>query len=209
MLTASRLRRTEGGRVLFHDLDLRVEDGEILAVVGPSGSGKTLLLRTLAGLDPLEDGELSLDGRSPVEWGLPRWRSDVCYVPQQPPTTAGTPADLERLAGELKAQRARGPRRDPRALAERWGLDAGRWDEPWATLSGGERQRARLAIAMAGSPRVLLLDEPTSALDPEAERAVEEDLEGWMALWVTHRPDQLERLGGRRVDLVPGPGSES
>lgn len=193
------LSRSFAGRVLFRGLDLRVAPGEVLAVRGPSGSGKTTLLRCLAWLDAPQ-GEVLLDGRSPAQWGVPAWRRRVAYVAQRPAHAAATPAALAVEVLRYASQRGE-PGDDPRALASRWGLPSGCWDQPWQELSGGEQQRVALALALARRPAVLLLDEPTAALDPDSRDAVEADLRCRTALWVTHDPTQAERVADRVLDL--------
>ncbi|HIG10995.1 MAG TPA: ABC transporter ATP-binding protein [Planctomycetes bacterium] len=194
------LQRTVGGRTLFADLDFEVAEGQVLCVRGASGAGKTLFLRQLAGLDPLEAGELSLDGRSPQEWGPQAWRAEVLYIPQQAPILAGTPAEFAAQLLHLHAQRQRSGD-DPRTLAAGWGLAQTAWDQTWRTLSVGERQRALLATLLARRPRVLLLDEPTAALDPDALERVEESLAAETCVWVTHHPEQAARRATSILDL--------
>lgn len=191
-LRATGLRRVIGGRTLFDDLDLHLPPGTTLVVRGASGAGKTLLLRALAGLDPLDGGALSLGGGSPDSVGWTRWRRRVRLVAQVPPVFPGTPGELwQRLRGFSALA---GAVDDPRPLATRLGLDDGALDRGWSALSGGERQRVSLALALASRPDVLLLDEPTSALDEAASRAAEELLRGRSCVWVTHDPVQAERV---------------
>lgn len=199
-LVARGLGRSIGERTLFRDLDLEVGPGEVVAVRGPSGSGKSQLLRTLAWLVPAEAGELSLDGRTPDAWGPTRWRAEVTYVAQRPPVLLGSPAEHLEAIARLRIQRTRAAD-DAVALAERWGLPASAWARPWRELSGGEAQRAALAVAVSRRPAVLLLDEPTSALDPTALAAVEADLAGRAAVWVTHDRDQAARVAVRTLEL--------
>ena len=197
-LEARGLSSAVEGRTLFRDLDVEVGEGEIVVVCGASGSGKTRLLRQLAWLDPLPSGRVTLDGRGPREWGVPAWRARVGYLLQGAPALPGTPAELAREVARLRARRER---EDPRASASRWGFAPELWQRPWSLLSVGERQRAQLALLLAGGPDVLLLDEPTSALDPDATSAVERDLAGRAALWVTHDAAQARRLSARAVEV--------
>ncbi|MEZ4237745.1 MAG: ABC transporter ATP-binding protein [Myxococcota bacterium] len=172
MLLARGLTRTVGARTLFAGLDLDVATGSIVGVRGPSGTGKTLLLRLLAGLDPLEQGTVTLDGQPPEAVGLPAWRARVAYVAQGAPPRPGTPAELEATVARFASQRR------ARAAAA-WPPSANgstrpaRWAQPLGASCRGERQRAHLAVALAGAPDVLLLDEPTAALDADAVARVE------------------------------------
>lgn len=201
-LVATGLRRDVGDRTLWADLRVDLGPGEVLVVRGPSGCGKTLLLRALAGLDPV-DGTLTLGGVGPERMGWASWRRRLCYVAQETPTVGGSPAELLAAVRALRAQAETSRSVDPAALAEEWGLGRDTWEQPWSELSGGERQRAALAIAVSTEPNVLLLDEPTSALDPDATAAVEASLRGRSMVWVTHSQEQAERLGGRVLELAP------
>lgn len=197
---ARHLHRVVGDRLRIEDVSLSLASGERLAVVGPSGCGKSSLLRLLAGLDPLDGGELTLDGKTPEAWGLPRWRHRVAWVPQAFARPPGTPQETWDEAQSLRVARDQAVD-DPRAIAARWSLSHAAWDAPWAELSGGEAQRAWLAIAWARRPEVLLLDEPTSALDPEATAAFEADLLRCRAVVVTHDAAQAARVASRLLRL--------
>jgi ABC-type multidrug transport system ATPase subunit len=200
------LRRSIPGRTLFEDVQLELVEGEVLAVRGASGAGKTQLLRQLAGLDPLEAGELRLDGRTPDEWGAQAWRAEVQYVPQVAPPMAGTPREFAASLARLRVQRKR-EAGDPLELASGWGLSATEWDKEWRSLSVGERQRALLAILLARRPSVLLLDEPTASLDPGSVEAVEQSLAASTCVWVTHHPEQAARMATRVLTLGGGAGA--
>ena len=194
------LRRSIPGRTLFEGVSLELKTGEVVAVRGASGVGKTQLLRQLAGLDPLEAGELSLDGRGPEDWGAQAWRAEVQYVPQVALVLAGTPREFAASLARLRVQRAR-EGEEPLDLARAWGLRESEWDKEWRSLSVGERQRALLAVLLARRPRVLLLDEPTASLDPESVGAVEESLAASTCVWVTHHADQAARMATRVLEL--------
>jgi len=177
----------------WRDLDLTLEEGEIAVLRGPSGSGKSLLLRGLADLDPIDAGEVSLEGRSRESFAAHKWRRRVLYLHQGAPRLAGTVRqNVEAIAALCGARVESVP-----------GLED---DADAALLSGGEAQRLALFRALLVEPRVLLLDEATSALDPESAREWEERLRAWAAegnaiLWVSHELDLVERLGAREVRL--------
>jgi len=187
------LTRRLGDRTLFEGFSFRLEPGRILGVTGPSGCGKSTLLRSLAWLDPLDAGTVTLGGKDPRGWGIAAYRARVVYVPQTPVVFLGTPADSAIEAASFGGRAGR-PGSDPRAIAAAWGLPDAAWDQRWDELSGGERQRAALALALAAEPDVLLLDEPTSALDEASASAVEASLAGRSCVWVSHDPARLERM---------------
>jgi len=195
------LCRRIGERTLFEGLDFAIDTGETLAIQAPSGAGKTCLLRLLAWLDPGQGGELRLDGRSPHDWTIPAWRTEVAYVAQKVPELAGSPDELVQATQRFAAWKNRA-QQDPRVIAARWGLPDKAWTTTWSRLSGGEQQRAALAIALSRNPQVLLLDEPTSALDETATSAIEADLADLTVIWVTHDQAQAARVGSKKLSLA-------
>ena len=198
-------------RVLFCDLNLTLQNGEIAAVRGPSGAGKSQLLRVIAGLSPAEEGELGLgstgiDRRPGTDWT--QWRREVRYVTQFKVDIPGTPSDFAKEVASYKSHRSL--RYAPTVeemlttagdFLEQWELSRTSLDKEWTFLSGGESQRVILALAMASRPSVILLDESTSALDMETKLQVEQSVKNfaWKSdvgvLLVTHDNDQLDRFG--------------
>lgn len=195
------LCRRIDGRPLFAAVSFRLRSGERLVVQGPSGSGKSQLLRCLAWLVEPDEGSISLDGRLPPAWGVPRWRARVRYVPQRPDLPGSAAAFAEETLHYRSRPTGGSTAADPAVIAAGLGIDDPTWRRPWHELSGGEQQRAALALAVASDPAVLLLDEPTSALDADATAAVEALLAGRTLVWVTHDDAQAARLGGQRITL--------
>jgi molybdate transport system ATP-binding protein len=212
MTLEARVVRSLGSLLL--DLDLTVKGGETVAVLGPNGSGKTTLFRCLAGLLPIDDGRIDLDGESlddaAAKTFVPPERRPVAVVFQDyllfPNLTA-----LENVAFGLRARgvdkaRARG---EARAWLERVGLGDHAQHRPRA-LSGGQAQRVALARALATEPRLLLLDEPLAALDVGTRADVRRDLRRHLAtfdgvrLLVTHDPVDAYALADRVVVLEAG-----
>ncbi|MDI3299592.1 MAG: ABC transporter ATP-binding protein [Bacillota bacterium] len=186
-------------------VDLRVQPGEVLAVLGPSGAGKTLLLRTVAGFQAPARGRLLLGGRDVT--AEPPERRRVGYVVQEyalfPHRTV---LENVRFPLRYRPERGRPPRFTPEEALRFLGIEALADRRP-ATLSGGERQRVALARALVREPELFLFDEPLSALDAPAREALREELRavlerlGVAALYVTH--DRLEALVlGDRIALL-------
>lgn len=211
LLRAEGLKRQLADRLLWSQLDLELAAGERLGLVAPSGAGKTLLLRALAMLDPLQDGTISLQGRTPTSWGLPRWRSMVLYLTQRPVAHGGTveanlrsPWTFQELRGRggWRRERIKGwlaaLGRDPSFLA----YDAER-------LSGGELLLMALLRALQFDPTVLLLDEPTASLDGATTAALEALLIEWLAVgpraavFTSHDSQQIQRFATRTLELRP------
>ena len=200
LLAARNLARRLGSKTLFEEVDFELDTGTTLVVSGSSGSGKSSLLRCLAGLDPVSEGEVLFEGKSLAQLGFSAWRSLVCYVAQRPPALRGSAREFVEQVASLEVQRGR-KTESPYELAESWGLGATQWDQPFVELSGGEQQRALLAVAVSRKPRVLLLDEPTSALDGNAVERVEQSLRGSSVVWVTHDDAQAGRVAQRTLEL--------
>lgn len=169
LLCARQVRAAHGPRVVVEGVDLAVAAGETWAVLGPNGAGKSTLVKTLVGLHPLEGGEVTVLGRSLVDWPRPALARQVAWVPQTQDEGQGfTVLELTAMgraphlglwgvpgASDLEQARA--------ALDELGLLPlAGR---AAAELSGGERRMVTLARALVQAPRLLVLDEPTAFLD--------------------------------------------
>lgn len=209
LLDADGLSRSVEDRTLFDAFALRLGAGERVAVTGPSGSGKTLLMRTLAGLEPLQAGAIRFLGRPLAAWRMPEYRSRVMLLPQRPSLPEGSVEAALRAPFAFRSHRGRRFRREA-ALAFLERVDRGRpfLERPTETLSGGEAQIAALLRALLLEPQVLLLDEPTASLDADAAGAVEALVSAWLQqrrerayLWTSHDEAQVERVSARRVRL--------
>lgn len=190
------LTRVYGSRRALDGLTLRVEPGELVALLGPSGCGKTTALRIVAGLDTATSGTVSVDGRDVSR--VPANKRDMGMVFQAyslfPHLTV-----LDNVAFGLKMRGASKRERLSRAaeMLDLVGLSA-HTDKYASELSGGQQQRVALARALAIAPRVLLLDEPLSALDAIVRSQLRDEIRrvqlevGTTMLFVTH--DQEEAL---------------
>ncbi len=203
-------------------LDLRVSEGESVAIVGPSGSGKSTLLHIIGALDTPDKGEVYFNGRDltglPAS-ELPRVRNqEIGFIFQMhhllPQCNALENVLIPTLAGDTQARepvQARAIR-----LLQRVGLGARLKHRP-GQLSGGERQRVAVVRALINEPRLLLADEPTGALDRTSAENLSDILlelnreEGVTLLVITHSVSlakqmsrSLELQDGRLVELEAG-----
>jgi ABC transport system ATP-binding/permease protein len=195
-----------GDRPLLDGAQFAVETGERLGLIGRNGTGKSSLLRIIAGLTHLDDGDLQL-----------RTRLRVAFVeqePELPPADTLRESLLERASSgtganglaheQLHADERERWRMESRLteFLHRFDLDEAR--SP-ATSSGGERKRAALALALTLQPDLLLLDEPTNHLDIEGiERLEELLLKVPAAIFITHDRAFLDRVTSRIIELDRG-----
>ena len=198
---------------VWRDVNFTVSPGSRLLIDGPSGSGKSLLLRAVAGLDP-SDGEFRLHGKTPAEWGVPRYRSRVMYVPQRPSFAPGTVADaMAQPFGFGVHQHRAWDEGRAAELLEALGRDAALLRQDVDTLSGGQQQSVALARALQLDPQLLLLDEVTAALDHQLARLTEDYVVAWSAsgeralLWVGHDDEAKKRIATDQYSLGGGSGS--
>lgn len=199
-------------RVVVSAVDLRVDPGEVLALLGPNGSGKSTLVRGCLGLVEQQGGEVLLLGTPRERF---REHTRIGYVPQRHSLSASVRATVAEIVavGRLPHRRwwrpaGRADRAAVAAALEDVGL-TDRADEEVAALSGGQQRRVLIARALAGRPDVLIMDEPTAGVDHASQVALAEVLRrlaarGTSMLVVTHELDALEDVVTRIVCLDSG-----
>jgi len=200
-------------RWLLDHVSLEIHAGERLAVVGPTGSGKSLLLRAIALLDTLDEGELIWQGAKVASNAVPRYRSQVIYLQQRPALFEGTVETNLQRPFDLKQHQHRtyNHERTLELLAQ-CGREAAFLKLSSRNLSGGESQVVALVRALQLDPTVLLLDEPTAALDATSVQQIEELVTQWLedrrddraVVWVSHSESQQNRVADRVVRMHDG-----
>ncbi|ACE82829.1 ABC transporter ATP-binding protein [Cellvibrio japonicus] len=201
----------EGELTILHPIDLRIDDGESLAITGASGSGKSTLLGILAGLDIPSSGKVHLGGECLTdmdEEGRAQVRArHVGFIFQSFQLLPGLTA-LENVMLPLELRGDKNARALASEFLERVGLSARLSHYP-QQLSGGEQQRVAIARAFASQPRILFADEPTGNLDSATGARIIDLLfdlnraQGTTLILITHE-ERLAARCQRRVELAAG-----
>jgi len=206
------VRKRYGDNEVLKGVTLRVEPGEVVAIIGKSGSGKSTLLRCINGLEDIQSGAVMVAEAKlvPDELHLRALRLKVGMIFQQfnlfPHLTAGRNVMLSPMVTKRVPQAQ--AETLARAMLERVGL--GHKFDAWpAELSGGQQQRVAIARALAMQPLALLCDEITSALDPELVNEVlavvrELAADGMTLLMVTHEMRFAREVCDRVVFMHQG-----
>jgi ABC-type polar amino acid transport system ATPase subunit len=169
------VRKSFGDNVVLDGIDLSIGRGEAVVVAGPSGSGKSTMLRCINGLESIDAGSVTFDGREidPGSKTITKIRADIGMVFQQfnlfPHKTVLQNITLAPV--KVKGIEPKAAEKRARELLETVGIPE-KADASPADLSGGQQQRVAIARALAMDPKLMLFDEPTSALDPEMIREV-------------------------------------
>jgi sulfonate transport system ATP-binding protein len=198
------LCKSYGDRAVLHDVDLRIEPGEFVAIVGRSGCGKSTLLRLLAGLEVPTQGQVRFDGQAAGSHAdeLRMMFQDARLLPWK---RVGANVAL----GLGASDPAGNPVHRAHQALQQVGLAERAHDWP-AVLSGGQRQRVALARALVHAPRLLLLDEPLGALDALTRIEMQQLIEtlwrqqGFTAVLVTHDVSEAVALADRVVLIEDG-----
>lgn len=187
-------------------VDVRLDSGELVALVGPSGSGKSTLLSCLAGLDEPDGGHVNIMGqrlsRRP-EATRARLRARHIGMLMQ----SGNLFDHLTVASNIALQIRLSGKDNPGSLLQRLGI-GDHADALPSQLSGGEAARAGLAVALAANPDILICDEPTAEVDADTERRILEFLDerrraGCAVLVATHSAS-LARQANRILRIRDG-----
>jgi glutamate/aspartate transport system ATP-binding protein len=212
MITISNVSKWYGTMQVLKNCSTEVAKGEVVVVCGPSGSGKSTLIKCVNGLEPFEQGTITVDGISVGDrkTNLPKLRARIGMVfqhfelfPHLSVMRNLSLAQVKVLGRDSKTADEKG-----RKLLERVGLTSHAEKFP-GQLSGGQQQRVAIARALAMDPIAMLFDEPTSALDPEMINEVLDVMvalakDGMTMIVVTHEMGFARKVANRVVFMDKG-----
>lgn len=195
---------------MFKNFDLKIEQGDCVALFGPNGIGKTTLLRIIAGLEECESGNISINGKIPS-------KTSIGYIPQNysrsllPWYTVAENITLPLLiAGKTKKMREESLRDIKRNFSVQLP-----WDNYPTSLSGGQQQLVTIFRSIVNKPDMLLMDEPFSSLDMQTSIEIQEILQkicqeiGLTTVLVSHRINEGLFLSNRILVLKGSPATIS
>jgi glutamate/aspartate transport system ATP-binding protein len=212
VITIKNVSKWYGSFQVLTDCSTQIDKGEVVVVCGPSGSGKSTLIKTVNALEPIQQGDIIVNGQSVMGQGtdLPKLRSRVGMVfqhfelfPHLSVTENLTLAQIKVLGRGKSEALERGLK-----MLDRVGLMAHKDKFP-GQLSGGQQQRVAIARALSMDPVVMLFDEPTSALDPEMVGEVLDVMvtlaqEGMTMMVVTHEMGFARKVSHRVIFMDAG-----
>jgi glutamate/aspartate transport system ATP-binding protein len=212
MIDIKNISKWYGNFQVLTDCTTTINKGDVVVVCGPSGSGKSTLIKTVNALEPIQKGDIVVDGTSisDPKTDLPKLRSRVGMVfqhfelfPHLSITENLTLAQIKVLGRTKDESLKRGLK-----MLDRVGLSAQKDKFP-GQLSGGQQQRVAIARALSMDPIVMLFDEPTSALDPEMVGEVLDVMvglaqEGMTMMCVTHEMGFAKRVSNKVIFMDAG-----
>jgi glutamate/aspartate transport system ATP-binding protein len=212
MIKIDNISKWYGPVQVLNKCSVTISKGDVVVVCGPSGSGKSTLIKTVNGLEPVQQGKIFVDGTElqAPDTNLPKLRSKVGMVfqhfelfPHLSVTENLTIAQIKVLGRSPDEAKTRGLK-----MLDRVGLTAHKDKFP-GQLSGGQQQRVAIARALSMDPIVMLFDEPTSALDPEMVGEVLDVMvtlakEGMTMMVVTHEMGFARKVASRVIFIDVG-----
>jgi glutamate/aspartate transport system ATP-binding protein len=212
MIDIKNISKWYGSFQVLTDCTTTINKGDVVVVCGPSGSGKSTLIKTVNALEPIQQGDIVVDGTSisDKKTNLPKLRSRVGMVfqhfelfPHLSITDNLTLAQIKVLGRSKDEALKRGLK-----MLDRVGLSTHKDKFP-GQLSGGQQQRVAIARALSMDPIVMLFDEPTSALDPEMVGEVLDVMvglahEGMTMMCVTHEMGFAKRVSNKVIFMDAG-----
>ena len=212
MISFKNVNKWYGDLHVLNNINLEVEAGEVVVVCGPSGSGKSTLIRCINRLEPIQEGELVVDGMSVHDRkvNMTKIRADIGFVFQSFNLYPHMTALQNTTIAPIKVRKLNKKKAEElgREKLTRVGLKD-RINSYPAQLSGGQQQRVAIARGLCMEPKIMLFDEPTSALDPEMIGEVLDVMRslakgGMTMMVVTHEMGFAREVANRVVFMDDG-----
>ena len=193
LLTMEHITKAYTDRVLLNDVAFSINENEKIGVIGINGMGKSTLLKVTAGIEPYDEGKISMGKQV-----------KICYLPQTPEFEEGTTVLRAAIADNVNELNQWTIEADARSMLNQLGFYD--YDEKVEHMSGGQKKRIALVNALLTPADILILDEPTNHLDNAISEWLEEYLIGFRGaiLMVTHDRYFLDRVATRIVEVDQG-----
>ena len=193
LLTMEHITKAYTDRVLLNDVAFSINESEKIGVIGINGMGKSTLLKVAAGIEPYDEGKISIGNQV-----------KICYLPQTPEFEEGTTVLRAAIADNVNELNQWTIEADARSMLNKLGFYD--YDEKVEHMSGGQKKRIALVNALLTPADILVLDEPTNHLDNAMSEWLEEYLIGFRGaiLMVTHDRYFLDRVATRIVEVDQG-----
>ena len=193
LLTMEHITKAYTDRVLLNDVAFSINENEKIGVIGINGMGKSTLLKVTAGIEPYDEGKISMGKQV-----------KICYLPQTPVFTPGTTILQAAVGGNMEEWNRWTIEADARSMLNQLGFAD--YEEKVEHMSGGQKKRIALVNALLTPADILILDEPTNHLDNAMSEWLEEYLIGFRGaiLMVTHDRYFLDRVATRIVEVDQG-----
>ncbi len=212
MITINNVSKNYGSLKVLQDINLEIPQSHIYALIGPSGAGKSTLIRTVNGLEDIQQGEIIVDGVSihDRKTNINKIRTDIGFVFQSfnlyPHLTALENVTIAPV--QVKKENPQDAKQKAKEILTSLGLED-KFDAYPGQLSGGQQQRVAIARSLAMNPKVMLFDEPTSALDPEMIKEVLDVIRnlantGMTMIVVTHEMGFAREICNKIVFMAEG-----
>jgi glutamate/aspartate transport system ATP-binding protein len=212
MIAVNKVSKWFGATQVLKECSVDVDKGEVVVICGPSGSGKSTLIKCVNGLEPFQQGTITVEGISigDQKTNLPKLRARIGMVFQHFELFPHLTVMRNLMLAQIKVLGRTRAASEKKAIAllDRVGLTAHAQKFP-GQLSGGQQQRVAIARALAMDPIAMLFDEPTSALDPEMINEVLDVMvglakEGMTMMVVTHEMGFARKVADRVVFIDQG-----
>ena len=192
LLTMEHITKAYTDRVLLNDVAFSINENEKIGVIGINGMGKSTLLKVAAGIEPYDEGKISIGNQV-----------KICYLPQTPEFEEGTTVLRAAIADNVNELNQWTIEADARSMLNKLGFYD--YDEKVEHMSGGQKKRIALVNALLTPADILVLDEPTNHLDMESITALNNGLIKFpgVILFTSHDHQFVQTTANRIMEILP------